>query len=285
MSLQLSSLARPTTKPRTVVSPMPNRGNIPVATPPAGATPQQGFNPGRAMEGYLQDQIGSTRSRTGFGKGTKIVGGPYSGQQKGEVVEKLRAGFEDLSPDQKQLYIDRSTGATMQPGYQKPRTAVAPMGGGGSGPGGGLRTGSVQGAKGGLSGQPDYSALDWSKANRTTGDELAAQERNVAQTGDRNKMSAKDQETARMAKATTDSDPLAPASSNPYPARTAIPRPSAPEASPIAGEVTPQPSGVVPGLPPTAPTTDASAKPWAGKAPDPLDEEDDEDPMKWDEPD
>lgn len=42
----------------------------------------------------------------------------------------------------------------------------------GSGPGGGLRTGSVQGAGTG--------GIDWLKANRTTGPELAAQERSVA---------------------------------------------------------------------------------------------------------
>ena len=44
----------------------------------------------------------------------------------------------------------------------------------GSGPGGGLRTGSIQ------SGASQASGIDWLKANRTTGPELAAQERAVA---------------------------------------------------------------------------------------------------------
>ena len=45
----------------------------------------------------------------------------------------------------------------------------------GSGPGGGLRTGSLS----------QGSGIDWLKANRTTGADLAQQERNVGQTGDR----------------------------------------------------------------------------------------------------
>ena len=76
------------------------------------------------------------------------------GSNRGQIVHR-GGDYAGLTPDQAMSKIYTRDNPTP-----------------GSGPGGGLRTGSVQGAGTG--------GIDWLKANRTTGPELAAQERAVA---------------------------------------------------------------------------------------------------------
>lgn len=131
---------------------------------------------GRAgFSAYADSMIGGA----GFKASTKdnkagfvVQSGPMRGKTKDQAMLDLRASYQNLTPEQKQRAIDRGTGADLAPDY---KGGAMPSMQSGSGPGGGLRTGSIGGG-----------GLDWLKQNRLTGDALRQAEKNVQATGDRN---------------------------------------------------------------------------------------------------
>lgn len=126
---------------------------------------------------FVDSQIGAAgfKASTSDGKsGFIIQSGPYKGKSKEQAMEALRAQYVAFPPDQKQRWEARGTGRDLN---SQPPGAGKPMQGQGKAPMNYSMSGSA----------PSFSGLDWLRANRKTGDELAQAESNVAWTGDRNR--------------------------------------------------------------------------------------------------
>ena len=121
---------------------------------------------------FVDSQIGAAgfKASTSDGKsGFIIQSGPYKGKSKEQAMEALRAQYVAFPPDQKQRWEARGTGRDLN---SQPPGAGKPMQGQGKAPMNYSMSGSA----------PSFSGLDWLRANRKTGDELAQAESNVAWT-------------------------------------------------------------------------------------------------------
>lgn len=128
-------------------------------------------SPQAVFGAYANQRLQGSGTRSKFGRGTVFTSGPMAGQQKGAAMVSMRDDMAKAPDNVKQAAIDRASGADLMPGYKAP---VA------SGPPPRLDTY-------GMGGKPDYSKLDWLKANATTGNDLKTAERNVAVTGSRDR--------------------------------------------------------------------------------------------------
>lgn len=133
-------------------------GQMPVVEKPQ-PTGRDGFT------AYMDKIAGGAKWKDGV-----MIDGPFKGLDKNGLMSKAREQYAALPDADKQIWQTQSTGQDMEVGGRPVVAAKT-----GSGPGGGLRSGSVSASSG----------LDWLAANRTTGDALKQQEANVGNTGDR----------------------------------------------------------------------------------------------------
>ena len=231
---------------------IPNRENLPQRGMNFDEMGRTAINPQAVFGAYANQQLQGAGTKSKFGQGTKITSGPMAGQQMGAAKVKLRDDLANAPDDVKQAAIDRSTGADLMPGYQKPMPDTS---NGQTAP----RLNTY-----GMGGKPDYSKLDWLAANRTTGDALKQQERNVGQGRDRNLTPVapvKIDANAVSPEEITQRTPVPPPSAG----GSMIPSPTAPPA-PAAAPTTPMPSGMTP------PPVTAMSKTPVGMSPDVMDE-------------
>ena len=131
----------------------------PVEKPPYKPTGRDGFT------AYMDKIAGGAKWKDGV-----MIDGPFKGLDRNGLMAKAREQYAALPDNDKQVWQNQSTGSDLEVGGRPAVTAKT-----GSGPGGGLRTGSLS----------TSSGIDWLKANRTDGPALAQQEANVGKTGDR----------------------------------------------------------------------------------------------------
>lgn len=131
----------------------------PVEKPPYKPTGRDGFT------AYMDKIAGGAKWKDGV-----MIDGPFKGMDRNGLMAKAREQYAALPDADKRVWQDQSTGNDLEVGGRPAVVAKT-----GSGPGGGLRTGSLS----------TSSGIDWLKANRTSGPELAQQEANVGKTGDR----------------------------------------------------------------------------------------------------